>query len=81
MPLSSVRAGARSVSDLLRQVPLLSRLDPLVLAEVGRHTVFKAFVPGQVVFRKNDESSDFVVLISGRAQVVNLSEDGRQIGS
>lgn len=77
----SAQAKPPSATDLLRHVPLFSGLDQAVITEVGRHTLFKKFAPGQVVFHQNDTTQHLVILISGKAQVVTLSEDGRQIGT
>lgn len=70
-----------SATGLLRQVPLLRGLDEPVLSEVAKTTTFRRFQAGMVIFQQNDTVTPLVILISGKAQVVQMTEDGRQIGS
>lgn len=67
--------------EAMRRLPLFSGVDPAVVAEIAKHTDFRRYGPNQVVFRQHEASTTFVILLAGKAQVVSLSEDGRQIGT
>jgi len=72
--------GKRVLTVHLQQIPLLSGVNPQALAQVGRAMVFRPYNKGIYVLRKGSEGDHLVFLLSGRLQVVDLTEDNREVG-
>ncbi|WP_179401931.1 Crp/Fnr family transcriptional regulator [Burkholderia guangdongensis] len=66
--------------DLLKQQKLLRNVTDDVIAEVSRHIHYRRFGKRDFVVHKGDAGTSLLMLISGRLQVIALSEDGREIG-
>ncbi|MCL2020761.1 MAG: Crp/Fnr family transcriptional regulator [Betaproteobacteria bacterium] len=73
-------AGKRVLTVHLQQIPLLSGLHPQVLTQVGRVMIFRTYPRGAYVLRKGGEGEHLLFLLSGRLQVVDLTEDNREVG-
>ncbi|MDD2882225.1 MAG: Crp/Fnr family transcriptional regulator [Rhodoferax sp.] len=80
----NVRAPAKdSVAtnlQQLQQLPLLQGLSEYVLAQVAAHTQVQVISRGHVVVRKGDKDAQMLFVLRGRLQVIDLSEDGREVG-
>jgi CRP/FNR family transcriptional regulator, cyclic AMP receptor protein len=66
--------------DLLKQQRLLRNVSDDVIEEVSRHIHYRRFGKRDFVVHKGDAGSSLLMLMSGRLQVIALSEDGREIG-
>ncbi|MDR2678205.1 MAG: Crp/Fnr family transcriptional regulator [Zoogloeaceae bacterium] len=75
-----VTAGKRVLTINLQQIPLLSGLKPQVLATMGQAMSFRTYDKGAYVLHKGGDGAHLVFLLSGRLRVVDLTEDGREIG-
>ena len=71
--------GKRVLTVHLQQIPLLNGLHPQVLAQVGRVMVFRTYPNGAYVLHKGEEGEHLLFLLSGRLQVVDLTEDNREV--
>lgn len=77
---NAVPTGKRVLTVHLQQIPLLTDLQPQVLAQVGRAMVFRTYPKGAYVLHKGGEGEHLLFLLSGRLQVVDLTEDNREVG-
>jgi CRP-like cAMP-binding protein len=66
--------------NLLKNQLLLRNLDDEAIAEVSKHIRYRRFSKREFVVRKGESGTSLLMLISGRLQVIALSEDGREIG-
>src|ERR1700712_1446868 len=66
--------------DLLKQQKLLRNVTDDVIEETSRHIRYRRFAKREFVVHKGDAGSSLLMLISGRLQVIALSEDGREVG-
>lgn len=66
--------------DLLRQQKLLRNLADDVIGEISRQIRYKRFGKREFVVHKGDAGSSLLMLMSGKLQVIALSEDGREVG-
>ncbi|MGY8526630.1 Crp/Fnr family transcriptional regulator [Paracidovorax citrulli] len=66
--------------NLLKNQLLLRNLDEETIAEVSKHIRYRRFSKREFVVRKGESGTSLLMLISGRLQVIALSEDGREIG-
>lgn len=64
----------------LQNIPLLFGLDSATLAEIGSAMLFRSFERGSYVLHKGAPGDHLMFLLSGRLQVVDLTDDGREIG-
>ena len=76
----SVAGGKRVLTIHLQQIPLLAGLDPQTLARMGQAMTFRSYPRGTYVLHKGDEGAHLLFLLSGRLRVVDLTEDGREVG-
>lgn len=72
--------GQQVVTVHLQNIPLLSGLDPATLTQVGTSMQFRTFERGSYVIHKGSAGDHLMFLLSGRLQVVDMTEDGREIG-
>ena len=63
----------------LNNIPLLSGLSPQVLQQVGAAMQFRTVEKGTYVMHKGSPGDHLVFLLSGRVQVVDVTEDGREM--
>jgi CRP/FNR family transcriptional regulator, cyclic AMP receptor protein len=66
--------------DLLKQQKLLRNVSADVIEETSRHIRYRRFGKRDFVVHKGDAGSSLLMLMSGRLQVIALSEDGREVG-
>jgi CRP-like cAMP-binding protein len=76
----SVAGGKRVLTIHLQQIPLLAGLDPQTLGRVGQAMTFRSYSRGTYVLHKGDEGTYLLFLLSGRLRVMDLTEDGREVG-
>jgi CRP-like cAMP-binding protein len=76
----SAVAGKRVLTVNLQQIPLLSGLKPQVLAQVGQAMTFRTYSRDSYVLHKGGSGTHLVFVLSGRLKVVDLTEDGREVG-
>lgn len=67
------------VVDLLTRVPAFATLEREDLQRIALLAVPRQFEPGQVVFRKGDQSDTCYIVRSGHARAVREHPDGRTI--
>lgn len=74
-------AGDSPAASLhLQNIPLLSGLDPAALKQVGMSMHFRKVEKGDYVLHKGGAGDHLLFLLTGRLRVVDLTEDGREIG-
>ena len=66
--------------ELLRKQRLLQRLDESVVIDLARHMRFEQFQKRDYVFHKGSSGDALIMVLSGRLQIVTLSEDNREVG-
>ena len=66
--------------DLLKRQKLLRNVTDDVIEQTSRHIRYRRFEKRDFVVHKGDAGSSLLMLISGRLQVIALSEDGREVG-
>jgi CRP/FNR family transcriptional regulator, cyclic AMP receptor protein len=66
--------------DLLRKQTLLRNVSDDVIEEISQAIRYRRFARRSFVVHKGDAGSSLLMLISGRLQVIALSEDGREVG-
>ena len=71
--------AAPDTVELLSHVPVFDTLAPDDLQRVAEVAVPRSFEPGQVVFRKDDDSDTCYVVASGHARATRSHPDGRSI--
>jgi CRP/FNR family cyclic AMP-dependent transcriptional regulator len=72
--------GPLKAIDLLKQQKLLRNVADDVIEETSRHIRYRRFGKRDFVVHKGDAGSSLLMLMSGRLQVIALSEDGREVG-
>jgi CRP-like cAMP-binding protein len=76
----NVTSGKRVLTINLQQIPLLAGLPPQTLAKVGQAMTFRSYAKSAYVLHKGDEGMYMFFLLSGRLRVVDIMEDGREVG-
>ncbi|MBS1187381.1 MAG: putative cyclic nucleotide-binding regulatory protein [Burkholderiaceae bacterium] len=66
--------------ELLRKQKLLQGLDESILIDLGNSMRFEQFQKRDFVFHKGSTGDALVMLMSGRLQIIALSEDNREVG-
>lgn len=64
----------------LQKIPLLAGVDEQTLAQVAAALRLKTVERGRNVLQKGSVGEHLLFVLSGRLQVVDLTEDGREIG-
>lgn len=64
----------------LNHIPLLAGLEQPILEQVGSALQFRTFERGAYVLHKGSAGEHLLFLLSGRLHVVDLTEDGREVG-
>lgn len=72
--------GSPKAIDLLRQQKLLRNVADEVIEDTSRHIRYRRYGKREFVVHKGDVGSSLLMLMSGRLQVIALSEDGREVG-
>jgi CRP-like cAMP-binding protein len=76
----TTNTGPPKAIDLLKQQKLLRNVADEVIEETSRHIRYRRFSKREFVVHKGDAGSSLLMLMSGRLQVIALSEDGREVG-
>lgn len=72
--------GKQMVTVHLQNIPLLSGLDSSILSQVGMSMLFRKVEKGCHILHKGGSGDHLLFLLAGRLRVVDLTEDGREIG-
>lgn len=64
----------------LQNIPLLNGLDAATLTQIGNAMQFRTLARGSYALHKGRAGDHLLFILSGRLQVVDLTEDGREIG-
>ncbi|WP_084513657.1 Crp/Fnr family transcriptional regulator [Azovibrio restrictus] len=64
----------------LNKIPLLSDLDGTTLQQVANHLLVRKAERGAYVLHKGSPGEHLLFLLAGRLQVVDTSEEGREVG-
>jgi CRP/FNR family transcriptional regulator, cyclic AMP receptor protein len=70
----------RQVQIHLRKIPLLSQLNDEEIIRVKHELRFRHYNKREVVLQKGGHGDGLMFLLSGQAQVLDVTEDGRAIG-
>lgn len=73
-------APAQSITVHLQNIPLLSGLDPALLRQIGMAMQYRKVDKGGYVLHKGSAGDHLLFLLAGRLRVVDLTEDGREMG-
>lgn len=65
---------------VIQQIPLFRDLDEATLKTISGQMSSRTYLSHDLVIRKGDTADNLAFLISGKLQVVDLTEDGREIG-
>lgn len=66
--------------DVVKQIPLFKDLDEAILKHIAGLMTGRVYNSHDLVIRKGDTADNLAFLTAGKLQVVDLSEDGREIG-
>jgi CRP-like cAMP-binding protein len=77
---NSSSKGQRNPASLVGKIGLLNDLSPEVLEKVTGFLQFREAEKGDNILQKGSPGDHLVFLLSGRLQVLDVSEDGREIG-
>lgn len=71
----------RSVAySSLRRVSLLAELSDTELIDVARVLQTRQFFRHDIIIKKHSQPDSLLFLLSGKAQVMDISDDGREVG-
>jgi CRP-like cAMP-binding protein len=73
-------APSDGTAALLKRIPLLEGLQPAVLERIAGYLHLRNFERGQYVLRKGNPGDQLLFLLSGQLQVVDVTQDGRDVG-
>lgn len=81
-PLSSsdTRPHGPTITIRLQKIPLLAGVNKDALENVAKAMQLRAVSKGNFVLHKGSSADHLLFLLSGRLQVVDLTEDGREVG-
>lgn len=65
--------------DLIRRVPLFSKLTPLQAVSVADAVVKRRFKRGEMIVEQGKKSDALFILLNGRARVVTADHRGREV--
>ena len=77
---SDKSAAVQTITIRLQKIPLLSGVGRDALEKVARAMQVRTVPKGGYVLHKGGAGDSLVFLLSGRLQVVDLTEDGREVG-
>jgi CRP/FNR family cyclic AMP-dependent transcriptional regulator len=66
--------------NVVEQIPLFKDLDQATMTHIAGLMTSRIYLSHDQVIRKGDSADNLAFLISGKLQVVDLTEDGREIG-
>lgn len=67
------------MKNLLQQIPLFADLEPAEIDLLYRLVKTRVYSKGAIILQEDDPGEAMFMIVSGRAKVVHLSEDGREI--
>lgn len=73
-------APTDGTAALLKRIPLLEGLEPAMLERTAGYLHLRHFERGQYVLRKGNQGDQLLFLLSGQLQVVDVTQDGRDVG-
>jgi CRP/FNR family transcriptional regulator, cyclic AMP receptor protein len=73
-------APSQAITVHLQHIPLLSGLDSALLRQIGMAMHYRKVDKGNYVLHKGSTGEHLVFLLAGRLRVVDLTEDGRELG-
>ena len=76
----AVNVNIRNIQINLRKIPLLANLSDEEMGKVKENLRIKQFARREAVIRKDSPGDSLLFLLSGRLQVVDVTEDGRMVG-
>lgn len=74
------KAAQQVITVHLQNIPLLTGLPPQLLQQIGSLMLFKKAGKGDYILHKGSSGEHLLFLLVGRLRVVDLTEDGREIG-
>jgi CRP-like cAMP-binding protein len=77
---SEVGTSGRMIAVNLQNLPLFMGLDSATLGSIASVLLFRNFEKGAYVLHKGGQGEHMLFVLTGRLQVVDLTEDGREIG-
>jgi CRP/FNR family transcriptional regulator, cyclic AMP receptor protein len=82
MSVANIRSGKAPIKtiELLKQQTLLRNVADDVIEWISHHIRYRRYSKRDSVVQKGDVGSSLLMLMSGRLQVIALSEDGREVG-
>src|SRR2546421_5438164 len=76
---SGIPKSVREKTDLLRNHFLLQHLDDADLARISSTASVAGFRGNESIFRRGDEDTDLMIIVSGRVKLSATSFDGREL--
>jgi CRP-like cAMP-binding protein len=76
----AVDTNIRNIQINLRNIPLLANLSDEEMGNVKENLRVKRFARRETVIQKGSPSDGLLFLLSGKLQVIDVTEDGRMIG-
>lgn len=73
-------APAQTITIHLQNIPLLSGLDSRLLQQIGVAMQYRKINKGDYILHKGGSGEHLFFLLAGRLRVVDLTEDGREMG-
>ena len=65
--------------DFLRNVPILSDLEPMDLETIARVGIRKKYKKGSIILLEEEAGAALFVIISGKVKIVRMDDDGREV--
>lgn len=78
--IDAINIKATNIQVNLRKIPLLAKLTAEEMSRVKENLRIKRFARRDMVIRKGSPGDSLLFLLSGKMQVVDVTEDGRIIG-
>ena len=75
-----IMAHTRLTLDTLRRLSLLASLPDETLGELCTHMQLTRYSKRDIVIQKGSHGYDLLFLLNGRLQVVDVTDDGREVG-
>lgn len=66
-------------ADILRCIPVYSRLSGADLDELGRTATTKLYTRGQLIFQEGGDADCFIAVVRGRVKVFRALDSGREM--
>jgi NTE family protein len=66
------------LAQILRSTPLFSQFSDRALEEIAGHFTERSYARGDILWHAGDEGNEFLVVVSGRLDVLGASTDGTE---